>query len=98
MRRLMDDVLVACAWIVVSLGLASAVHAQVAIRVAAPAQPGAPNQPGAPGGQPGAQPQPAQPVTVTTIEDKQFQGPAANFADGKLTVKSEPPQTVAMNE
>ena len=37
-------------------------------------------------------------MTVTTIEDKQFQAKDAEFKDGKLTVKSDPPQSVAMDE
>lgn len=60
----------------------------------APAQ-GQPGQPGAnaAGGKP------AGPlVTVTTIEDKQYSAKEAEFAEGKITVKSEPPQTVAMEE
>jgi hypothetical protein len=103
MRRPLSDVLKLLPLIAASVGSAGMVRAQVAVPIALPAQPGAPNQPGVPsqpgnpGGQPGAQ-QPAQPVTVTNIEDKQFQGPAADFVDGKLTVKSEPPQTVAMDE
>lgn len=51
--------------------------------------------------QPGKQ-QPAAPaaplVTVTTIEDKQYQAKEAEFAEGKITVKSDPPQSVAMDE
>ncbi len=37
-------------------------------------------------------------VTVTNIDDKQFQAPEADFKDGRLTVKSEPPQTVSLDE
>jgi hypothetical protein len=76
-------------------------RAAIAQAVAAPvATPGGrPNQPGAAPGQPNAQqPPPAQPVTVTNIEDKQFAGPDANLQDGKLTVKSEPPQAVPLDE
>ncbi len=50
-----------------------------------------------PGGAPG-NPAPAPGVTVTNIEDKQFQAPEAEFKEGKLTVKSDPPQSVALNE
>ena len=35
---------------------------------------------------------------MTNIEDKQFPGPQLEFQDGKLTVKSDPPQTVALDE
>jgi hypothetical protein len=37
-------------------------------------------------------------VAVTNIEDKQFQAPDVEFKEGKLTVKSDPPQSVALNE
>ena len=78
--------------------------APVAKVVGAPAQANAPQ--GAPAqGQPaqgGANAAGAKPtgplVTVTTIEDKQYSAKEAEFADGKITVKSEPPQTVAMEE
>jgi len=61
-----------------------------------------PNQPGTPpgipaGGAPG-QPAAGPSVAVTTIEDKQYQAPQAEFKEGKLTIKSEPPQSVALNE
>lgn len=78
--------------------------APVAKVVAAPAQANA--QPGAPAqGQPvqaggnAAGAKPGGPlVTVTTIEDKQYSAKEAEFADGKITVKSEPPQIVPMAE
>lgn len=87
--------------IMIKAGVASG-QVAVQVNVAAPAgarpnQPAVPGQPGNPGGQPAAQ-QPAQPVVVTNIEDKQFQGAEATFAEGKLTVKSDPPQTVGMDE
>ncbi len=76
---------------------ARAASAQVvAAPVASPA--GAPNQPGAAPGQPNAQQPAAQPVTVTNIEDKQFAGPEAALQDGKLALKSDPPQTVPLDE
>jgi hypothetical protein len=58
-----------------------------------PAQPGQPGQPGQP-----AQPAPPPAVSVTNIEDKQFQGPQVELTDGKLALKSDPPQTVALDE
>lgn len=64
--------------------------------VAPATKPATSNQPGNPG-QP-ADKNASQPVTVITIEDQQYQGPEATFAEGKLTVKSDPPQTVAMDE
>ena len=53
-------------------------------------QQGAPNQPAA---------QPTAPlVTITTIEDKQYQAKDAEFKDGKITIKSDPPQSVALED
>lgn len=53
-----------------------------------------------PGGNPAAAAGPAgaPSISVTTIEDKQYQAKDAEFKEGKLTVKSEPPQSVAMEE
>ncbi len=64
----------------------------------APQKPAGGNPPGgAPAGAPG-QPAAAPPISVTTIEDKQFQAAQVEFADAKLTVKSDPPQTVSLDE
>ena len=42
---------------------------------------------------------PAAPAFIaTTIEDKQYQAKEAEYKDGQLTIKSEPPQTVVMEE
>ncbi len=61
--------------------------------------PGAAGKPGAGApGQPPAAPPPALPFAVTNIEDKQFQAKEMEFKEGKLTVKSDPPQTVALDE
>lgn len=68
--------------------------------VSAPAQ-GAPANAAAanPGAANAAGGKPATPAfTVTTIEDKQFLAKDAEFKDGKIALKSEPPQTVAMEE
>lgn len=76
--------------------------AQAAPVAAAPAQPpaGAPGQPGKPAegapGQPAATPPVA--VTATTIEDKEFKAAQAEFQEGKLVIKSDPPQSIALNE
>jgi len=59
------------------------------------AQPEAAQQQG--GNQPAAKPT-GPLVTVTTIEDKQFSAKEAEFKDDKVTIKSDPPQTVAMDE
>ena len=97
---------------IVSLCIATSVSAQVPAppaAVAAPQKPAAANpagnppgnpQGGAPGQQGGAPGQPAAPptISVTTIEDKQFQAPQAEFKEGKLTVKSDPPQSVSLDE
>jgi hypothetical protein len=37
-------------------------------------------------------------ITVTNIEDKEFKAPQAEFQEGKITVKSDPPQSVTLNE
>lgn len=73
-------------------------------QVAAPAgrvrQPGArPNNPGGQPGNPGNQ-QPAAPPTnvATTIEDKEFKAKDVELADGKLTIKADPPQSIPLNE
>ncbi|WP_010584948.1 NPCBM/NEW2 domain-containing protein [Schlesneria paludicola] len=83
--------------------LPSELNAQVAVQaVVATQQPGqgTPAQ-GAPAnaaaGNAGAKPSPPA-FTATTIEDKQYQGKDAEFKDGQLTIKSDPPQTVAMEE
>jgi len=58
------------------------------------------NPAAAQGGQPNqANAKPTGPlVTATTIEDKQYSAKEAEFKDEKLTIKSDPPQTVAMDE
>lgn len=73
--------------------------AAAAAPVSAPAQSGQPGQPGKPG-QPGqaGQAAPPPPVSVTNIEDKQFGAPQLELKEGKLTVKSETPQTVPLDE
>ena len=60
---------------------------------AQPGNPGQPNQPNQANQKPGG-----PLVTVTTIEDKQYSAKEAEFKEGKITVKSEPPQSVAMQE
>lgn len=72
--------------------------AQAAPVAAQPATPGTPANPAAAGaaGTPPAGPPPA--ITVTNIEDKEFKAAQLEFQDGKLTVKSDPPATVALNE
>ena len=86
------------------LATAANADAQVVIQVAPgqanPAQPN-PQKGNADKGKPAEQAgqKPTGPmVTVTTIEDKQYQAKEAEFKDGKLTIKSEPPRTVVMEE
>lgn len=45
-----------------------------------------------------AQNPPPPAITVTTIDDKDFPGPQFELAEGKLVVKSDPPQSVPFNE
>jgi hypothetical protein len=89
-------------WIVFSFVCApkpSLAQVVAAPEEAVQAAPGNPNQPGQQAGQPANPGQtPAQPVSVTNIEDKQFQAAEATFQDGKLTVKSDPPQSVPLDE
>src|SRR5262245_56439555 len=79
---------------------AAPLAAQEKVITLPPAAAGAPGQPPPNAGQPAQPGQPAAPpaVSVTNIEDKQFQGPQVELKDGKLAVKSEPPQTVALDE
>jgi hypothetical protein len=88
---------------VIWLGFLPALSAQEKV-IAQPAAAGAaraqapPNAAGnPPAGAPG-QPTPPPAVSVTTIEDKQHQAAQAELKEGKLTVKSEPPQTVSLDE
>jgi hypothetical protein len=98
----------ALAWIAICLFSTTSLHAQEVVEVEEPAAVVVEGQPPAtpptavpgnppPGGAPG-NPAAAPGVTVTSIEDKQFQAPEAEFKEGKLTVKSDPPQSVALNE
>ncbi|MGE5192801.1 MAG: NPCBM/NEW2 domain-containing protein [Deltaproteobacteria bacterium] len=67
--------------------------AGTAVKGQPPPNAGRPAQPGQPG-----QPAPPPAVSVTNIEDKQFHGPQVELKEGKLAVKSDPPQTVALDE
>ncbi len=86
------------------LALAFAMFSMGALPPAFAQQPvnlGQPGQPGNPAATPaqGAAANPTPPsIAVTTIEDKQFQAKEAEFKEGKLTIKSEPPQSVSMEE
>src|SRR5262249_35144722 len=90
-------------WLAACLAFCAApLPAQEKVIARPPAAAGAPGQPPPNAGQPAQPGQPGQPtappaVSITNIEDKQFQGPQVELKDGKLAVKSEPPQTVALD-